>query len=130
MDFVTMCLETATASVDYTMAITISAIVVSIRVIALIVGIWMCFMKAGLPGWASIIPFYNLYCLFKITWDNGLYALLLLIPGINIAILIVTYYLLAKSFGMGISYVIGLVLFPDVVTLIFAFGEAEYRVIY
>lgn len=32
-----------------------------------IVAMWKIFEKAGEPGWAAIIPFYNLYVLFKIT---------------------------------------------------------------
>ena len=44
-------------------------IVISVAVsIILLVGMWKMFSKAGEPGWASIIPLYNLYVLFKITW--------------------------------------------------------------
>ena len=45
-----------------------------------IIAMWKIFEKAGEPGWAAIIPFYNLYVLFKITWGNGWKFLLLLIP--------------------------------------------------
>ena len=44
-------------------------IVISVAVsIILLVGMWKMYSKAGEPGWASIIPLYNLYVLFKITW--------------------------------------------------------------
>jgi hypothetical protein len=36
-----------------------------------IIGMWKVFEKAGEPGWAAIIPFYNSYVLFKITWGEG-----------------------------------------------------------
>ena len=44
-----------------------------------IVAMWKIFEKAGEPGWAAIIPFYNAYVLFKITWGNGWMFLLMLI---------------------------------------------------
>ncbi len=44
-------------------------IVISVAVlILLLIGMWKMYSKAGEPGWASIIPLYNLYVLFKITW--------------------------------------------------------------
>lgn len=34
------------------------------------VGWWFTFKKMGMPGWKGIIPYYNLYCLFKELWDT------------------------------------------------------------
>jgi len=31
-----------------------------------IIATWLIYKKAGQPGWASIIPFYNFYVLLKI----------------------------------------------------------------
>lgn len=45
-----------------------------------IVACWLLFKKAGKPGWASIVPFYNVYTLFEITWGSGWRFLMLLIP--------------------------------------------------
>lgn len=61
--------------------------IVVFAVIALAVGVlvivamWKMFEKAGEPGWASLIPFYNAYVLFKISWGNGWYFLLSVIPS-------------------------------------------------
>lgn len=64
-------------------------IVLSIIVaIVFVVGMWKMFVKAGEAGWASIIPIYNIYVLFKITWGSGIKFLLLLIPIVNIYIYI------------------------------------------
>ncbi len=38
----------------------------SIFNLLVIVGMWVTFKKAGFPGWAVIVPFYNLYCMVKI----------------------------------------------------------------
>ncbi len=37
-----------------------------IVVVIVIAGIWKTFEKAGQPGWASIVPFYNYYIMEKI----------------------------------------------------------------
>ena len=54
--------------------------------LVMIARMWKMFSKAGEPGWASIIPFYNAYVLFKITWRSGIKFLLLLIPIANIVV--------------------------------------------
>jgi len=67
-----------------------------------IIALWKIFEKAGEPGWAAIIPFYNLYVLFKITWGNGWKFLLMLIPIANIVFAIITMVKLAKAFGKSL----------------------------
>ena len=64
-----------------------------------LVCMWIVFRKAGKPGWAAIVPFYNLYVLFEITWGSGMRFLLLLIPIYNIILSIQTQVRLAKAFG-------------------------------
>ena len=53
-----------------------------------IVAMWKIFTKASKPGWASIIPFYNLYVQFEIAGMKGWMFLLLLVPIANIIIII------------------------------------------
>ena len=57
----------------------------------IVVANWKIFTKAGKPGWASIIPFYNLYVLFEIAGMNGWLFLLLCLPIVNIVMLILLY---------------------------------------
>lgn len=64
--------------------------------VAGIVACWLLFKKAGKPGWASIVPFYNVYTLFEITWGSGWRFLMLLIPIYNIVLGIQTCIKLAK----------------------------------
>lgn len=94
--------------------------------IFLIAGMWKMFSKSGEPGWASIIPFYNAYVLFKITWGSGIKFLLLLIPIANIVILIMTEIQLAKAFGKGGGFAVGLIFFAPIFYAILGFGSAEY----
>ena len=43
------------------------SLIISLAVTVLVlVAQWKLFVKAGKPGWACLIPFYNMYCLFDI----------------------------------------------------------------
>ena len=92
-----------------------------------IVAVWKIFTKAGKPGWASIIPFYNLYVLFEIAGMNGWLFLLLCLPIVNIVMMIMLYINLAKAFGKGTGFMIGLIFLPNIFTLILAFGSSQYQ---
>lgn len=91
-----------------------------------IVATWKIFKKASCPGWASLVPFYNFYTLFKITWGNGWFFLLMLIPIVNIVIYIMTLHKLSKAFGKNIGFTVGLVLLSTIFMLILGFGSAKY----
>jgi len=91
-----------------------------------IVAMWKIFEKAGEPGWAAIIPFYNLYVLFKITWGNGWKFLFLLIPIANVVFLIITMVKLAKAFGKSGGFAVGLIFLSVIFYCILAFGDAQY----
>lgn len=92
----------------------------------LIVCMWAIFEKANVAGWKSIVPFYNTYCLYKITWGNGWVFLSLLIPIVNVIVGIITMYKLAKSFGKGVGFFIGLLLLGIIFYPLLAFSDAEY----
>ena len=90
------------------------------------IGLWKVFKKAGEPGWAAIVPIYNSYVIFKITWGNGWKFLLMLIPLANIVFCIMTVNKLAKAFDKNIGFTIGLILVQPVFLLILGFGTARY----
>ena len=69
---------------------------------------WKIFTKAGQPGWACIIPIYNLYVWCKIVGRPWWWILLMLIPFVNFIIAIILLIDLAKSFGKGVGFGIGL----------------------
>ena len=87
---------------------------------------WRIYKKAGEPGWASIVPFYNLYVLFKITWGNGWLFLLMLIPVVNFVIWIITMVKLAQVFGKGTGFAVGLVFLEIIFSAILAFDSSVY----
>ena len=94
--------------------------------VLLIVALWKVFTKAGQPGWAAIIPIYVWLVLLRVIGRPWWWLLLLLIPFVNIVILIIMMLDLAKSFGRGVGFGIGLILFPAIWGLILAFGSSQY----
>lgn len=100
-------------------------VILAIAVFA-IVCMWKIFTKAGQPGWASIIPFYNYYVLFDIAWGNGLLFLLMLIPVANFVIMIILWVKLSQSFGYSAAFAIGLLFLPIIFLPILAFGSSRY----
>ena len=94
--------------------------------IFLLVTYWKLFQKAGEPGWASIVPFYCNYVLFKIAFGNGWLFLLSLVPFVNIVMAILLPFKLAKVFGKDIGYGFGLLFLSVIFYPLLAFGSDEY----
>ncbi|MEA4894754.1 MAG: DUF5684 domain-containing protein [Oscillospiraceae bacterium] len=59
--------------------------------VLVIVATWKVYEKAGEPGWASLVPFYRNYVMFKISWGNGWYFLLSQIPSVLYLILYIPF---------------------------------------
>ncbi len=95
--------------------------------ILMIAACWKIFTKAGQPGWAAIIPIYNWYILCKIVGRPGWWVILLLIPLVNFIIGIILCIDLAKSFGKGVGFAIGLILLGVIFFPILGFGSAQYQ---
>ena len=115
-------------------------IIAFLIVFADVIAKWFIFKKAKQPKWASLIPFYNSYILYKITWG---YGALLLVPIIgafatgipylgvivSIALLVfnaLTCYKLSEAFGNRVGFAIGLYFLPTLFMLILAFNKQEY----
>ncbi|MHA1941311.1 MAG: DUF5684 domain-containing protein [Candidatus Hodarchaeales archaeon] len=94
--------------------------------IAMIVAMWKVFTKAGQPGWAILIPIYNLYVLLKIAGKPGWWLILLLIPIVGLIVGIIALAGLASNFGKGTGFVVGLIILPFVFYPILGFGSAQY----
>jgi len=101
--------------------------VIMIVAILAIVALWRIFTKAGKPGWAAIIPIYNYVVLFEIIGRPGWWVLLLFIPIVNFVILIIAMLDLAKSYGKGSGFAIGLILLTTIFMLILAFDSSTYQ---
>lgn len=110
---------------DYTMP-TWAIIFILAFFIFQIAAMWKVFVKAGQPGWAAIIPIYNIYIMTKIGGKPRIWTLLCLIPLINIIFIIWLYNMISKSFGKDEGFTVGLVLLGIVFWPILGFGSAAY----
>ncbi len=90
-------------------------------------GIWKVFTKAGQPGWAILVPFYNIYVLCKIVGRPGWWLILVLMPVVGFIFTIILTFDLAKSFGKGIGFGFGLLFLGAIFALILGFGSAQYQ---
>jgi len=92
-----------------------------------IIGLWKTFSKAGRPGWAAIIPFYNLYVLDEIAGRPAWWLVLWLIPIVNIVPVFVVQLDVARRFGKGPGFGFGLIFLSPIFYMILGFGNAQYQ---
>lgn len=98
-----------------------------IVVLLTVIGMWKVFVKAGKPGWAAIIPIYNMIVLLEITGKPIWWFILLLIPLVGFIVYIIVLIELAKRFGKGVGFAIGLLFLPFLFFPILGFGDAQYH---
>ena len=94
--------------------------------VLLFVGMWKVFQKAGKPGWAAIIPIYNIIVLLEICGKPLWWIVLYFIPIVNFVAVVLVSIALAKRFGKGVGFGIGIALLPFIFYPILGFGDASY----
>jgi hypothetical protein len=105
----------------------IGVIIVMLLICAFfVVCAWKVFTKAGKPGWAAIIPIYNLVVLLQIVRKPLWWIVMFFIPLVSLIFAILLYVELAKAFGKGVGFGIGLIFLSPIFFPILAFGSAEY----
>ena len=97
-----------------------------IFIVLMIASMWKVFVKAGQPGWAAIIPIYNFIIMLKIIGKPWWWILGFLIPFVNFIVMILVTLGIAKVFGKGTGFGIGLLLLGFIFFPILAFGDATY----
>ena len=96
-------------------------------VIVVAAGLWKMFDKAGHPGWACLVPFYNVYIMLKIAGRPGWWLLLFFVPLVNIVIQIIVAIDIAKAFGQGTAFGFFLnFLLGGIGYVILGFGNYQY----
>lgn len=113
------------------------------------VGYWKAFQKAGKPGWKALIPFYNTYTRYKLTWDAKMFwvslaliigasaipetgsllvSLLRLVIAIGVlAVPVMSCYKTALAFGHGAGFAVGLFILEPVFALILGLDSSRYE---
>ena len=95
-------------------------------VIVIIAGMWKTLVKAGQPGWAILIPFYNIYVLLKVAGRPGWWLILCLIPLVNLVVVVIMCIDIARKFGKGTGFAVGLFFLGFIFYPILGFGDATY----
>ena len=102
--------------------------IVMLAVTVLIVAsVWKVFVKAGKPGWACLVPIYNIVVLLDIAGKPWWWILLMFIPLVNLVVAILVAVALAKNFGKGTGFAIGLIFLGFIFYPILGFGDAQYN---
>ncbi len=90
------------------------------------VSLWKVFAKAGQPGWACLIPIFNVYIILKIAQKPGWWLVLYFIPIVSIIIPVVVLVAVARNFGKGLGFGLGLAFLGFIFFPILAFGDDTY----
>jgi len=92
----------------------------------ILAAMWKVFVKAGQPGWAAIIPIYNIYIMTKIAGKPGIWTLLCLIPVVNYIFTVWLYNMISKSFGCDEWFTVGLIFLGFIFWPVLGFGKSKY----
>ena len=116
-----------------------------------IIANWNIFTKAGETGWKTLIPIYGDYVSYKIAWQTSYFwlnfilgillsyvsnanlnesmflSLIVILLKIALTVINIMYCVkLARAFGRGIGFAIGLILLQPIFLLILGFGSDQY----
>jgi hypothetical protein len=96
-------------------------------VVVAMAGTWRVYEKAGQPGWASLVPIYNIIVLLRIAGERWWCILLFMIPGVNAAVYLLLCIDVARQFGKSFLFGLGLCWAGALFFPILGFGSAQYR---
>jgi ABC-type sulfate transport system permease subunit len=88
--------------------------------------LWRIFVKAGKPGWAAIVPIYNIIVELEIVGKPWYWLLLMLVPVVNVVLGVIVIFRLAKVFGHGTGFGFGLLFLSFIFLPILAFDSSSY----
>ncbi|NHN65867.1 signal peptidase I [Haloarcula sp. JP-Z28] len=92
-----------------------------------IAGMWMVFKKAGHAGWKAIIPIYNFYIMLRIGENAWWWLVLVFIPILNLYALYKIHAGVARAFGRGIGFGLGLTFLGILFFPLLGFGDYQYH---
>lgn len=147
----------------------LGAFLATLGIFALVIGIawyilqvvayWKIFVKAGKPGWHSIIPILNEWDRTDLSWNSTMAWIMIacMILGsvfssrgytvnadgesvrtfigtlgyifscVGAILALISEYKLAKAFGKGFGFFLGLVFLNPIFKMILGFGDAKYQ---
>jgi len=96
-------------------------------ILLVIVPLWIVFTKAGKPGWAAIVPVYNMIVMLEISGQPLWWIFLYFVPFVNLIIAVIVTVRIAEAFGKGAAFAVGMIFLPFVFYPILAFGSAQHK---
>lgn len=96
-------------------------------IVLMVAALWKIFAKAGEPGWAAIVPIYNLLVILKIVGRPTWWIVLLLVPVVNLIVAFILAFDLAKAFGKGAGFALGMIFLGPIFYPILGFGDSTYK---
>ncbi len=120
-------MDNSAAAAAGMVAAAVMGLVYLLILLVVIASMWKLFTKAGKPGWAAIVPIYNIIVLLEIVGKPIWWIVLFLIPLANLVALILINVELAKVFGKSTGFAIGLILLSPIFLPMLAFGSAQYQ---
>ncbi|MCK4956663.1 MAG: hypothetical protein KAS49_03440 [Candidatus Cloacimonetes bacterium] len=98
-----------------------------------IIASWKLFVKAGQPGWAALIPIYNMLVTLRVAKKPWWWIFLLLMSSVpfvgwivSLVFSIMVMHGISINFGKDSGFTVGLVFLPIIFISILAFGSSEY----
>jgi len=88
---------------------------------------WIVFKKAGRPGWAILVPVYNMIVQLQVAKLNPWLVILLLIPIVNLVMSIIMTCKICKAFNRGVGFIFGMIFLPVIFLPILAYGGSQYQ---
>ena len=129
--------------------ILIAAIISLVLWVLQVIALWKIFTKAGQSGWKAIIPVYNVFVMFKISWSTmwfwiSLIAFVLASALLSFAtvticvvlggllmlfytiVMLIMLFKFVRSFNWGVGMFILTIIVPVIMLFVLAFSKAEY----
>ncbi len=95
-------------------------------IVTVIAGMWRVFSKAGQPGWGVLVPIYNVFLMCKIAQRPAWWMILLFVPVVNLIIAVILSVDIAKHFGKGTGFGVGLAFLGFIFYPVLGFSGAQY----
>ncbi|MGH2517237.1 MAG: DUF5684 domain-containing protein [Ktedonobacterales bacterium] len=119
-------LDATTGSANAGAASAIIVVIVLAIAVLYIASSWAIFSKAGQPGLAAIIPIYNTFVLLRVCGRPAWWFILLIIPLVDIVVALIMVFDLAKAFGRGAGFGLGLLFLSIIFYPVLGFGSSRY----
>ncbi|MEO5949701.1 MAG: DUF5684 domain-containing protein [Candidatus Saccharimonas sp.] len=118
----TTTMDPATAAAFGGFMLFVGLIMLAVGIITLI-SMWKLFTKAGKPGWAAIVPIYNIIVMLEIVGRPLWWTVLYFIPFANVVVQILVTLEFAKVYGKDTTFGVLMIIFPVPMYQILAFSK-------